>query len=288
MFAKIMRTPSICKSVLETILNIKIKQIEYLETEKIIDITKYSKSIRLDVYVEDEFNTIYNIEMQVEKSHNIPRRSRYYHDLIDLNTLEKGYDYDTLKESYVIFICLFDLFEQGNYIYTFENRCTEIPELTLNDGRKTIFVNASGIKGNISNELKQFLEYVSGSRPNNELTNNIDSMVNQAKYNFDWRQEYMSLDLLIREQIVAETRIAKEKALEEGRKEGIAEGRKEGIAEGRKEGKAEGRLEGKTEGIQMSSAVIKLFTKGYSAEDISKELSFSLEDVILIIEQYNK
>ena len=105
----------------------------------------------------------------------------------------------------------------------------------------------------------------------------------------------MSLDLLIREQIVAETRIAKEKALEEGRKEGIAEGRKEGIAEGRKEGiaegrkegKAEGRLEGKTEGIQMSSAVIKLFTKGYSAEDISKELSFSLEDVILIIEQYN-
>ena len=53
MFAKVMSNKEICKPVLEQILNIKIRDIEYLDYEETIQIAPGSKSIRLDIYVED-------------------------------------------------------------------------------------------------------------------------------------------------------------------------------------------------------------------------------------------
>ena len=90
MFGIIMRNPKYCKTFLETVLDVKISRIEYPETQKTIDISLSSKSIRLDIYVEDGKNTVYNIEMQSALYKYIPKRSRYYQDMIDLNILEKG------------------------------------------------------------------------------------------------------------------------------------------------------------------------------------------------------
>ena len=64
MFAKVMSNKEICKPVLEQILNIKIRDIEYLDYEETIQIAPGSKSIRLDIYVEDDKNTVFNLEMQ--------------------------------------------------------------------------------------------------------------------------------------------------------------------------------------------------------------------------------
>ena len=47
MFAKVMSNKEICKPVLEQILNIKIRDIEYLDYEETIQIAPGSKSIRL-------------------------------------------------------------------------------------------------------------------------------------------------------------------------------------------------------------------------------------------------
>ena len=52
-----MSDPKLCKPLLEYILNIKIKSIEYPELQKVIDKRYDSKGIRLDVYVEDDKNT---------------------------------------------------------------------------------------------------------------------------------------------------------------------------------------------------------------------------------------
>ena len=64
MFGIVMRDPKYCKPFLETILNIKISRIEYPEDQKTINLSLDAKSIRLDVYVEDDSDTVYNIEMQ--------------------------------------------------------------------------------------------------------------------------------------------------------------------------------------------------------------------------------
>lgn len=74
------------------------------EEQKVIDITKDSKSVRLDVYVNDDAGTVYDVEMQTTSSKDLPKRSRYYQGMIDLNQIEKGAFYRDLNKSFVIFI----------------------------------------------------------------------------------------------------------------------------------------------------------------------------------------
>jgi hypothetical protein len=155
---------------LENILNIKIRDIVYVDYEETIQMTAKSKGIRLDIYVEDDDNTVFNLEMQTTTYKELPKRSRYYQGIIDLNMIEKGESYDILKESYVIFICTFDFFEKGRSVYEFENVCLEDSEIKLNDGTHKIFLNTKGDKSDINKELKSLLEYFDGSEPEKALT----------------------------------------------------------------------------------------------------------------------
>ena len=157
--------------------------------------TVKSKGIRLDIYVEDDNNTVFNLEMQTTTYKELPKRSRYYQGIIDLNMIEKGESYDILKESYVIFICTFDFFEKGRSVYEFENVCLEDSEIKLNDGTHKIFLNTKGDKSDINEELKSLLEYFDGSEPESELTRRIDRKVIAARKNERWRREYMSLQM---------------------------------------------------------------------------------------------
>ena len=111
-FAKVMSEKELCKPLLENILNIKIRDIVYVDYEETIQMTAKSKGIRLDIYVEDDNNTVFNIEMQTTTYKELPKRSRYYQGIIDLNMIEKDESYDILKESYVIFICTFDFLKK--------------------------------------------------------------------------------------------------------------------------------------------------------------------------------
>ena len=97
MFGIIMRQSEYCKPFLETVLGIKIDHIEYPKIQEVIDLDVKAKSIRLDVYIDDCDNTVYNIEMQNVSKPDQPKRMRYYQDLIDLDLIEKGQDYNELK-----------------------------------------------------------------------------------------------------------------------------------------------------------------------------------------------
>ena len=54
-----MRNKRICKQTIERLLDIDIKDISYPEEEKSIDIRLDSKSIRMDVYVNDDKGTVF-------------------------------------------------------------------------------------------------------------------------------------------------------------------------------------------------------------------------------------
>lgn len=195
MFAKVMSNKEICKPVLEQILNIKIRDIEYLDYEETIQIAPGSKSIRLDIYVEDDNNTVFNLEMQTTNYEELPKRSRYYQDIIDLKLIEKGQSYDILKTSYVIFICTFDFFEKNRSIYEFENICVDDSDIKLNDGTHKIFLNTKGNRDDISEELQMLLDYFDGREPESQLAKDIDRKVFEARNNKQWRREYMSYQM---------------------------------------------------------------------------------------------
>ena len=55
----------------------------------------------------------------------LEKRARYYRSQMDMDLLLAGESYENLPDTYVIFICDFDLFGAGRYRYTFENCCLE-------------------------------------------------------------------------------------------------------------------------------------------------------------------
>lgn len=213
-FGKVMQDAALCKELLQIILpDLKIDHIEYPELQKEIRPDADAKSIRLDVYVQDGKGTVYSIEMQIANTHELPKRTRYYQSIIDLQLLDKGEHYKKLKQSYIIFICPFDLFGKGRHIYTFENICKEDKDISLGDETTKIFLNTSGILNDVNHELKEFLNYVASGKPGGEFTHKLEDAVQKAKQNREWRHEYMTLYMRDLENI--ETGISKgmEKAL---------------------------------------------------------------------------
>lgn len=221
LFAKVMSDTEICKEVLEKILNVKIEKIIVLEEQKVIDLLIESKGIRLDVYVQDENNTVYNVEMQRGKNKNLPKRFRYYQGNIDLDLISKGEDYKKLKNSFVIFICTFDLFGQGRHVYTFENRCIEDSNLILDDGTKKIILNTKGILDDVDSEMHDFLRYIENTTDmaaetsSGNLVKHIHEKVKEVKNNKIVEVEYMTLLERDREKI--------EQGIEQGIEIGKAE-----------------------------------------------------------------
>lgn len=223
MFGIIMRQSEYCKPFLETILGIKIKHIEYPKIQETIDVDIKAKSIRLDVYVDDGKNTIYNIEMQSNINRNLPMRMRYYQDVIDLDLIDKGQDYDTLKKNIVIFVCTFDPFKLGRHYYSFENLCLEDSTLKLNDGTKKILLNTKGIIDDINPDLKKLLDFIDGKEPANELTRKLSRAVSDARQSRKWRVEYMNLELTYREKLREGQKIGEEIGKEIGEKNAKAQ-----------------------------------------------------------------
>ena len=199
MFGAVMSDSKYCKPLLELVLGVKIRKIEYPELQKAVDERYGSKSIRLDVYVEDDAGTVYDVEIQTTDKRNLPKRTRYYQGLIDLHILEKGEDYAALRKSFVIFICTYDPFGKGRWMYTFENRCLEDAAVALGDGATKIILNAKGRVGEISAELKGLLRYMDGSAPETGYTRALDSAVTSIRKDEKWRRDYMLLSEKLRE-----------------------------------------------------------------------------------------
>ena len=251
-FQKVMRNKRICKQTIEHLLDIDIKDISYPEEEKSIDIRLDSKSIRMDVYVNDDKGTVFNIEMQTSKDmEELVKRTRYYQALIDIDLLEKGQSYSALNDTYIIFICTFGVFTGNRHKYSFKNLCIEEQGLSLDDGTTKLFLSTKGTADDISKPLKYFLDYIDGKEPADELMQEIDNEVDTIKRCDEWRRDYMTLAFEM------------DRKFAEGKAEGLAEGKAEGLAEGLAEGKAEGKAE----------AVINLMeTMNITAEQAMKAL----------------
>ena len=276
MFSKVMRDKEICRETLEILLDKKIGEITYIDNQKTIDINYDAKSVRLDVYVEEE-NRIYNIEMQVVNKKDLAKRSRYYQGMIDLNAIEKGEIYRDLKESIVIFICKFDPFGKGLSKYTFENICNENKELYLKDGTSKVFFNTKDYYKERSEDAKSFLEYIEKETTSeNNFVKKLEQKIKNIKENKVWRAEFMTL--LMREQEIARDNF------EKGMAEGVIKGREEGLAEGVIRGREEGIAEGVIKGRQEATA------KGIEKiiEIYREELNFEDEIIIQkLVKKYN-
>ena len=267
-FKKVMSRKRICKHLLEELLQIEIADINYIEAEKTIDPNYTSHGIRLDIIVADDKHTHYNLEMQVKNKKNpqtkafvLPKRSRYYQALLDFDLLQAGQPYDLLPPTFIIFICIFDFFEKGNYVYTFKKRCLEDLELELPDEATTMLLNTQGTHGEISKDLKSFYDYVNNHIVTTDFTKQIDDEISYLKLDTKVRREFMLM----------EARLLDERR--EGEAVGFVKGKDIGLVEGEAIGMAKG------ENNANLATAKRLFSMGLTVQDIAKATSLSIEQV---------
>ena len=182
-FCKVMESnPDLCKQLLEILLHIEIDHLEKPVAERTMQESINSKSVRFDVYTKDD-NRIFDIEIQTVNKTNLPMRARYYQSVIDVSSLNAGMNYLELKDTYIIFICLSDLFNRGLPVYSFENVCTEDKKLHLNDGAFKVFFNASECDKMKTAEEKAFFNFLKGKPAGSDFTRRLSEKVLLAKNN---------------------------------------------------------------------------------------------------------
>lgn len=241
-FGKVMQDKELCKELIELLTGNMIGDDITINAQKSIKVTNDSKGVRYDVYVEDSKNVVYDAEMQ-NKNEDIPKRTRYYSGMVDLNLLESGGEYKDLKNCYIMFICTFDPFGKDLCCYQFENYSIRDEHFALEDGRKILLFNTKGSRVNVPIKVKEFFDYIETRKSTNDFTDKLDVAVRKARQNKEWRLEYMKT--LLHDMDV------------------------------RFEGKAEGRIEGRIE--LLVSMVIKKLQKGKSANEIAEDLEESID-----------
>ena len=226
MFKEVMKSnKELCKRLVGSIMQQDIEDIVYIETEKTLQPYYDSRGIRLDVILADDNHTRYNLEMQARNVISkagvalLPKRTRYYQSVIDMDMLKKGENFDQLNPLVLIFICTFDFYKEGRYVYTFKSRCLENLELELANDVTVKLVNAKGKQGQVNDLLKNFLEYVMTNKPVDDFTKDVERQVWAVKNDKKAREEYMVLQAKIREhEIIAfeagEAKKSRETALE--------------------------------------------------------------------------
>lgn len=203
MFAAVMSDPEICRRVLELALGIPISEV-HIQTEKTMSYHSEYHGVRLDVYAADVNRTRFNVEMQVMLQKFLSKRSRYYHDQIDMDALLTGNSYEDLPDTYVIFICDFDPFGDGLYRYSTGTYCEETGN-RINDGVKTIYLNAHGKnRKDIPEELLEFLDYVKNTGRRKEISTadpfvrHLQNTIDTIKQDRSMEERYMLLEEMMR------------------------------------------------------------------------------------------
>ena len=267
LFTKIMRDPQIAKGVVQNLLGIKVKKIEFITSQYSIDELYGGKGIRLDAYLEDEDKVI-DIEMQTVIKKDEGLRMRYYQSMMDIDHLNRGDSYIDLKESYVVFICLDDPFCGGKPVYNFVTKEAD-GGLILNDRIHKVIYNASSFEKAENPDVRAFLEFIKRHSATDRLTKEIQDAVDSCKNHQKWRAEYMLWKDQIREW------------RDEAREDGLAEGREEGIAEGKAIGLAEGLLEGeRKKAIETARQLLKMNLG--TVDQIATATQLSVKEVLEI------
>lgn len=213
-FCKVMTAnPDLCKELLELLLNIKIERIEIPVAERSFKVDYDSKGIRFDVYVKDGTGRCFDIEIQTTNRTNLAKRARYYQGLMDVDSLVSGADYSELNESYVIFLCMEDVFGNGLPVYDFHQVCKQDSEVLLNDGTHKVFFNASKYDKMPTESLREFFKFLNGLNAASDFTDQLEQKVRYAKTNAQWRHRFMTWEQEMRIQVKEKSeQLAKEMA----------------------------------------------------------------------------
>ena len=234
--------------ILERVLKCSIGNIQYTAQKMIPGISETGQGIRLDAYITEDVCdsegrpdiNVYDLEPDKRsyKKKSLPKRCRYYSDLIDVQIVNSGIKYEKLPRIVIIFILSYDPFDQGDMYYEAGTMLKTHPDIPYDDGIRRIYLYTEGkLKKDADDndkKLKNLLQYIRRSTEENvtdETTRRLDELVKATKHKKDIGVKYMKSW-----ELESELR-------EEGREEGREEERANTEAERRRADAAESRAD---------------------------------------------
>lgn len=287
LFEKMVTYPEVgeefCKRLIYTVLDVNLNKVRIVPQKVYLGSDSTFHGARLDVYIEEDGEdlngTLYDVEPDKNKEPllvaALPKRVRFYHAIMDQECLKSGQDYNNLKRVIIIMIMPYDPFGQDYMMYTFKNHCVEIPELPYDDGAETIFLYTRGTKGNCSQALREFLQYMEHSTSENAcngLLREIHSMVSKVKSDKEVSIEYMKT--FEREKMIYND------GVKDGREQGLEQGRElervyfvcKKMARNYSVSEIADMLEEEPEVIQRIYDVAEAFAPDYDAEQVMEAM----------------
>lgn len=213
LFAEIMADEEngleVCRMILSCVLKRKVENIHFTAQKAVPGVSEQSHGIRLDAYVTEDIGNnkdsgsnikVYDVEPEKNNSKKsaLSRRSRYYGDLIDVQLLNSGVDYEKLPELVTIFILPFDPFGENAMYYEAGTIVKTHPHVPYDDGIRRIYLYVNGdLPDNAADDDRQLqvlLKYINDSTTENatdELTKRLDGIVKSTKAKKDIGIRYM-------------------------------------------------------------------------------------------------
>ncbi|MDE7269606.1 MAG: Rpn family recombination-promoting nuclease/putative transposase [Acetatifactor sp.] len=252
LFLSVMKVKEAYADVLSIIMDESELRLKEVKVEQVVLNKSGKRAIRLDAWALDWENRQFNMEMQNDTSgDDVRKRSRFYQSMIDTPVLKAGKEtrYRNLPSTVIIFITQDDIFGKDLAMYTFSERCEEVPDLPLEDGTTKIFVNMTSLNGRPDLvSLLQYMKHTTLDNPDiivkDERILELDRIVSEVKQSEEWEAVKMNI-------------------LEIGLQQGIERGMAQGI---------QGMVETCQEvGISQSETLRRLMEKLSLSEDAARE-----------------
>ncbi|MBQ7588183.1 MAG: hypothetical protein IJT37_09200, partial [Lachnospiraceae bacterium] len=188
----------VCRIILSCVLKREIGEISFTPQKVVQGINEVSHGIMMDAFIKertagegkgDEIN-VFDIEpdKRRNKKEGLPRRSRYYGDLIDSKLLETGADYENMPDLVTIFILSYDPFGKNAMYYEAGSVLKTHPGVPYNDGIRRIYLYVDGElpedAGDDERRIKNLVKYIGESTEANvtdETTRKLDDIVKRTK-----------------------------------------------------------------------------------------------------------
>ena len=201
LFMSVMKVKKAYEDVLSIILDESDLKLKEVKAEQVVLNKSGKRAIRLDAWALDVRERQFDVEMQNDtQGDDIRKRSRFYQGMIDTPILKSGKEtrYKHLPSTTIIFITQDDIFGKDLAMYTFSERCEEIPELSLEDGTSKIFLNMTSKNGRP--ELISLLQYMRHTTLDNEDVTvkdkrilDLDRIVGEVKQSEEWEAVKMNI-----------------------------------------------------------------------------------------------
>ena len=199
--------------------NLSQKHLEDVKTEEVIKPALETKGVRLDVFVKNS-TAVFDVELQMTNTGNLPLRARYYQAVCDYDVLKTGAPYQDLKQSYVIFLCPFDLIGDGEVCYVVESAVNGKVSEKYNDKCKKLFFNFTKFASCDNIHTSALLKFFASGQPSDDLTKRLSEKVVENNGHEKWRRENMTLEMYVEDRMFE----ARQAAFEDGIHEGIERG----------------------------------------------------------------